>query len=121
MCRILAYLGEPLPVRNLLFDTDNSLGSDKINEAGGGVDTLDFSPTTTRAIKVNLGIATAYERYYGVLKRLGSSPLPRSGLVIAKILVILLGHWTLQRHRRTSCKKARKQCQNRTFPSEKWR
>src|SRR5689334_2260306 len=25
MCRILAYLGEPLPVRNLLFDTDNSL------------------------------------------------------------------------------------------------
>ena len=28
---------------------------------------------------VSLGIATAYERYYGVLKRLGSSPLPRSG------------------------------------------
>src|SRR5256885_10934893 len=26
---------------------------------------------------VSLGIATAYERYYGVLKRLGSSPLPR--------------------------------------------
>ena len=25
MCRILAYLGEPLPVRHLLFDTDNSL------------------------------------------------------------------------------------------------
>ena len=25
MCRILAYLGEPLPVRSLLFDTDNSL------------------------------------------------------------------------------------------------
>jgi glutamine amidotransferase len=25
MCRILAYLGEPLPVRNLLFDPDNSL------------------------------------------------------------------------------------------------
>ncbi len=39
---------------------------------------------------VNLGIATAYERYYGVLKRLGSSPLPRSGLVIAKILAILV-------------------------------
>jgi ABC-2 type transport system permease protein len=39
---------------------------------------------------VNLGIATAYERYYGVLKRLGSSPLPRSGLIIAKIISILL-------------------------------
>lgn len=34
---------------------------------------------------VNLGIATAYERSYGVLKRLGGSPLDRSGLVAAKI------------------------------------
>src|SRR5437764_2928928 len=25
MCRVLAYVGEPLPVQNLLFDTDNSL------------------------------------------------------------------------------------------------
>lgn len=39
---------------------------------------------------VNLGIATAYERYYGVLKRLGSSPLSRSGLIIAKVISILL-------------------------------
>src|SRR6266704_3383736 len=38
---------------------------------------------------VNLGIATAYERYYGVLKRLGSSPLPRSGLIIAKVISVL--------------------------------
>lgn len=39
---------------------------------------------------VNLGIATAYERYYGVLKRLGSSPLSRSGLILAKILSIVV-------------------------------
>ncbi len=39
---------------------------------------------------VNLGIATAYERYYGVLKRLGSSPLPRSGLIMAKVISILI-------------------------------
>src|SRR5947207_8153742 len=39
---------------------------------------------------VNLGIATAYERHYGVLKRLGSSPLPRSGLIIAKVISILV-------------------------------
>src|SRR5436190_8984693 len=39
---------------------------------------------------VNLGIATAYERYYGVLKRLGGSPLPRSGLIIAKVISILI-------------------------------
>lgn len=39
---------------------------------------------------VNLGIATAYERQYGVLKRLGGAPLPRWGFVAAKILAILV-------------------------------
>ena len=38
---------------------------------------------------VSLGIATAYERYYGVLKRLGGSPLPRSGLITAKVISVL--------------------------------
>src|SRR5437667_986558 len=38
---------------------------------------------------VSLGIATAYERYYGVLKRLGASPLPRAGLIAAKVLSVL--------------------------------
>jgi ABC-2 type transport system permease protein len=39
---------------------------------------------------VNLGIATAYERSYGVLKRLGGSPLPRWGLVGAKLTAVLV-------------------------------
>jgi len=39
---------------------------------------------------VNLGIATAYERHYGVLKRLGGSPLTRGGLLAAKMLAILV-------------------------------
>src|SRR5579871_1237820 len=39
---------------------------------------------------VSLGIATAYERYYGVLKRLGGSPLPRGGLIAAKVLSVLV-------------------------------
>src|SRR2546426_7227626 len=39
---------------------------------------------------VSLGIATAYERYYGVLKRLGASPLPRSGLILAKVISVLV-------------------------------
>ena len=39
---------------------------------------------------VSLGIATAYDRYYGVLKRLGASPLPRWGLLVAKLLSVLL-------------------------------
>jgi Ca2+-binding RTX toxin-like protein len=41
------------------FDTDNALGSDTINETGGGSDTLDFSATTTRGVNVNLAAAAA--------------------------------------------------------------
>ena len=39
---------------------------------------------------VNLGIATAYERNYGVLKRLGGSPLTRGGLLTAKMRPVLV-------------------------------
>ena len=39
---------------------------------------------------VNLGIATAYERHYGVLKRLGGSPLPRWGFIAAKLGAVLV-------------------------------
>jgi ABC-2 type transport system permease protein len=39
---------------------------------------------------VSLGIATAYERYYGALKRLLGSPLPRGSLILAKTLSVLL-------------------------------
>jgi ABC-2 type transport system permease protein len=39
---------------------------------------------------VNLSIATAFERSYGVLKRLGGSPLPRAGLIAAKIGAVLV-------------------------------
>jgi ABC-2 type transport system permease protein len=37
---------------------------------------------------VSLGIATAYERYYGVLKLLGATPLPRWALIAAKLLAV---------------------------------
>ncbi|HEU0131507.1 MAG TPA: ABC transporter permease [Mycobacteriales bacterium] len=36
-----------------------------------------------------LAIATGFERQYGVLKRLGATPLPRSGLLLAKTLSVL--------------------------------
>ena len=39
---------------------------------------------------VSLGIATAYERSYGVLKRLGGAPLPRWGLFAAKAGALLV-------------------------------
>jgi ABC-2 type transport system permease protein len=38
---------------------------------------------------VSLGIATGFERRYGVLKRLGSTPLSRGGLLTAKTAMVL--------------------------------
>ena len=38
----------------------------------------------------SLAIATAFERRYGVLKRLGASPLPRSGLLLGKVCALLV-------------------------------
>src|SRR5262249_29988440 len=36
------------------FDADLALGSDTVDESGGGVDLLDFSATTTRAVSIDL-------------------------------------------------------------------
>ena len=37
----------------------------------------------------SLAIATGFERRYGVIKRLGASPLPRVGLLAGKVLALL--------------------------------
>ena len=37
----------------------------------------------------SLAIATGFERRYGVIKRLGASPLPRHGLLLGKVLALL--------------------------------
>ena len=56
---------------------------------------IDFLLPGTLALAVmatglaNLGIATAYERGDGVLKRLGATPLPRAGLVAGKLLAVV--------------------------------
>jgi ABC-2 type transport system permease protein len=42
------------------------------------------------AAMVSLGIATGFERRYGVLKRLGSTPLSRGGLLAAKTATVLV-------------------------------
>jgi len=38
----------------------------------------------------SLAIATGFERRYGLIKRLGASPLPRSGLLLGKVGALLL-------------------------------
>jgi ABC-2 type transport system permease protein len=81
---LLAMVGVPVAV--LLF-----LGA--VVLAPGSVDRV-LPGTLAIAIVasglVNLGIATAYERGYGVLKRLGGSPLGRPGLIAAKVAVVMV-------------------------------
>jgi ABC-2 type transport system permease protein len=48
-----------------------------------------LSLSVMAAAMVSLGIATGFERRYGVLKRLGSTPLSRGGLLIAKTATVL--------------------------------
>jgi ABC-2 type transport system permease protein len=77
-----------IPVAVLLFFAGTSI----IPLAARPVDFLlpgSIALAIVAAGLVNLGIATAYERSYGVLKRLGGAPLPRWGLVAAKIAGIL--------------------------------
>ncbi len=79
-----------VPVVLLLFFTSLNIGSTTHGKAVNFLLPGILSVAIIAAGMVNLGISTAYERYYGVLKRLGSSPLSRSGLIIAKIISILL-------------------------------
>lgn len=78
-----------IPVVVLLF-----FATVAVRQTGGG-QAVDFLLPGTLALAViatslvNLGIATAYERNYGVLKRLGGSPLTRAGLLMAKMLAVL--------------------------------
>ncbi len=78
-----------IPVAVLLFFGGTSLGG-----IGGGTQRGIVAGSIALAIiaagLVNLGIATAYERRYGVLKRLGGAPLPRWGFVAAKVAAVLV-------------------------------
>ena len=79
-----------IPVVVLLF-----FASFSVLPSGSGR-SVDFLLPGTLALAiiatslVNLGIATAYERNYGVLKRLGGSPLTRAGLLGAKMSAVLV-------------------------------
>ena len=61
-----------------------------------GVDAIDFLTPGILALAimstamVNLAIATGFEREYGVLKRLGATPLSRAELLTAKVGTVLL-------------------------------
>lgn len=60
-----------------------------------GVERIDYFTPGVIALAVmstaftGQAIATGFERHYGVLKRLGATPLPRSTLIAAKTLAVL--------------------------------
>ena len=70
----------------------------KVDALGSAIkgDPIDFLVPGVLALAVmanalvSLGIATGFERRYGVLKRLGSTPLSRSGLLAAKTANVLI-------------------------------
>ncbi len=74
-----------IPVALLVFFSSLRIGGVGINFLVPGVMALALMSSGM----VSLSIATAYERYYGVLKRLGASPLSRGGLILAKSLSVL--------------------------------
>jgi ABC-2 type transport system permease protein len=66
---------------------DLSLSHTPIDELTPGVLALGIMSTAF----TSLAIATGFERRYGVLKRLGASPLPRHGLLLGKVGALLVG------------------------------
>lgn len=74
-----------IPILLLIFFTVFKVGGVSANFIVPGVMALALMS----AGMVSLSIATAYERYYGVLKRLGASPLSRFGLILAKSLSVV--------------------------------
>ena len=64
---------------------DLSLSYEPIDQLTPGVLALAIMSTSF----TSLAIATGFERRYGVLKRLGASPLPRHGLLLGKVGALL--------------------------------
>lgn len=75
-----------IPIGLLVFFSSVKITGVSVNFLTPGVLALAIMSTGM----VSLGIATAYERFYGVLKRLGASPLSRAGLILAKTLSVIV-------------------------------
>ncbi|MGP1674895.1 MAG: ABC transporter permease [Candidatus Limnocylindrales bacterium] len=86
---LLAMIGIPAAVL-LFFGSTAVLAAPASGDRVGALLPGVLSMAIIATGLVNLGIATAYERSYGVLKRLGASPLGRSGLILAKVAAILV-------------------------------
>ena len=79
---VLALVGGVLASRHL----DLELAHRAVDVLTPGVLALAVMSTAF----TSLAIATGFERRYGLLKRLGASPLPRSGLLAGKVVALLV-------------------------------
>ena len=68
----------------------STLGLDLAHRAGRRLHPGVLALAVMSTAFTSLAIATGFERRYGVIKRLGSSPLPRSGLLLGKVGALLL-------------------------------
>src|SRR6185369_2937252 len=78
------------------FDTDNPLGSDTIDESGGGIDTLDFSATTTRAVNIDLSNSPAQVVFSATTPRAVITDLGNPQVVNANLTLTLSSGNTIE-------------------------
>ncbi|RNL65851.1 ABC transporter permease [Nocardioides marmoriginsengisoli] len=79
---VIVLIGGVVGANHVGFDFDQSA----IDTFTPGVLALAVMSTAF----TSLAIATGFERRYGVIKRLGASPLPRAGLLAGKVGALLL-------------------------------
>lgn len=79
---VIVLVGGVLAADRMGLDLD---GHEPVDVLAPGVLALAVMSTAFTSI----AIATGFERRYGVIKRLGSSPLPRSGLLLGKVSALL--------------------------------
>lgn len=79
---VLALVGGVLAARRLGLEFDHPV----VDVLTPGVLALAVLSTSF----TSLAIATGFERRYGLLKRLGASPLPRTGLLAGKVVALLV-------------------------------
>jgi ABC-2 type transport system permease protein len=86
---VLVSLGIPLMVLVFFSLVDVLPLPDDVDEPVDFLTPGVLALAVMSSAMVSLGIGTAFERQYFVLKRLGSTPLGRVRLIMAKILVVL--------------------------------
>ncbi len=87
--QLLVSLGVPLGIL-VFFAKVNVLPKGDIGRPVDFLTPAVLSLAVMSSAMVSLGIGTGFERYYGVLKRLGTTPLGRPRLVGAKICAVLV-------------------------------